>query len=168
MNYVGKPLALVLATPEQPDDADNTLRAAFGNESTERDIDEVARRFGCRVVDSFGSSEFAVVVMREERGVRRTRRARRRPVMAAIVLNEAVALSPKRFEEFLASQPDLSPKAWPRYVRINAALPQTATNKILKRTLIAEGVSAGDGVVGARGTGAQLCRRERMMLVAHL
>jgi len=63
--------------------------------------------------------------------------------MAAIVLNEAVALSPKRFEEFLASQPDLSPKAWPRYVRINAALPQTATSKILKRTLIAEGVSAG-------------------------
>ena len=89
-------------------------------------------------------------------------------VMAAIVLNEAVALSPRRFEEFLASQPDLSPKAWPRYVRINAALPQTATSKILKRTLIAEGVSAGDGVVGARGTGAQLCRRERMMLVAHL
>ncbi len=63
---IGKPLALVLATPEQPDDADNTLRAAFGNEATERDIDEFARRFGCRVVDSFGSSEFAVVVMRED------------------------------------------------------------------------------------------------------
>ena len=60
MNYVGKPLALVLATPEQPDDADNTLRAAFGNEATDRDIEEFARRFGCRVVDSFGSSEFAV------------------------------------------------------------------------------------------------------------
>ena len=43
MNYVGKPLALVLATPEKPDDADNTLRAAFGNEATERDIDEFAR-----------------------------------------------------------------------------------------------------------------------------
>ena len=40
MNYVGKPLALVLATPEQPDDADNTLRAAFGNEATDRDIAE--------------------------------------------------------------------------------------------------------------------------------
>jgi len=63
---IGKPLALVLATPEQPDDADNILRAAFGNEATERDIDEFARRFGCRVVDSFGSSEFAVVVMRED------------------------------------------------------------------------------------------------------
>ncbi len=90
-------------------------------------------------------------------------------VMAAIVLNDGVALSPKQFEEFLASQPDLSPKAWPRYVRINAALPQTATNKILKRTLIAEGVSAGDGVLWEReARGAQLCRRERMMLVAHL
>src|SRR6478672_12754711 len=29
---IGKPLALVLATPEQPDDTDNILRAAFGNE----------------------------------------------------------------------------------------------------------------------------------------
>ena len=66
MNYVGKPLALVLATPEKPDDADNTLRAAFGNEATERDVDDFARRFGCKVVDSFGSSEFAVVVMRED------------------------------------------------------------------------------------------------------
>ena len=66
MNYVGKPLALVLATPEQPDDADNPLRVAFGNEATERDIEEFARRFGCRVVDGFGSSEFAVVVMRED------------------------------------------------------------------------------------------------------
>ena len=55
MNYVGKPLALVLATPERPDDAANTLRAAFGNEATERDIADFAKRFGCRVVDSFGS-----------------------------------------------------------------------------------------------------------------
>jgi len=59
-------------------------------------------------------------------------------------------LSPRRFKEFLASQPDLSPKAWPRYVRINGALPQTATNKILKRALIGEGVSAGDGVLWER------------------
>jgi fatty-acyl-CoA synthase len=272
MNYVGKPLALVLATREQPDDTDNTLRAAFGNEATERDIDEFARRFGCRVVDSFGSSEFAVVVMREDgcppgsigRGypgvsvyhaetvtecataifdehgalanldeaigelvntygvggftgyyndpaateermrlgmywsgdlayrdadgwiylAGRTadwmrvdgenlaagpveRILARLPeinlvavyavpdehvgdqVMAAIVLNQGVTLSPNRFEEFLASQPDLSPKAWPRYVRIEAVLPQTATNKILKRTLIAEGVTT-SGVLWER------------------
>ncbi|MCT7658362.1 fatty-acid--CoA ligase FadD1 [Mycobacterium deserti] len=271
MNYVGKPLALVLATPEQPDDADNTLRAAFGNEATERDIELFAKRFACRVVDSFGSSEFAVVVMREdgcppgsigkgypgvsvyhadtvtecatavfdEHGAlanfddavgelvntygvggftgyyndqaatdERMRHGmywsgdlaykdadgwiylagrtadwmrvdgenlaagpierilQRLPqvnlvavyavpdehvgdqVMAAVVLHEAV--TPERFEEFLAEQPDLSPKAWPRYVRINEALPQTATNKILKRALIQEGVTAGDGVLWER------------------
>ena len=66
MNYVGKPLALVLGTPERPDDADNPLRVAFGNEAADRDIDEFARRFGCRVMDGFGSSEFAVIVVRED------------------------------------------------------------------------------------------------------
>ena len=59
-------------------------------------------------------------------------------VTAAIVLNDGATLSPSHFEDFLASQPDLSPKAWPRYVRINDTLPQTATNKFLKRTLIQE------------------------------
>jgi fatty-acyl-CoA synthase len=273
MNYVGKPLALVLATPERPDDADNPLRAAFGNEATERDIEEFARRFECRVVDSFGSSEFAVVVMREDgcppgsigRGypgvsvyhsdtvsecapavfdehgalanfdeavgelvntygvggftgyyndpaatdermrhgmywsgdlayrdadgwiylAGRTsdwmrvdgenlaagpveRIVQRIPeinhvavyavpdehvgdqVMAAVVLNEGATLTPMRFEEFLASQPDLSSKAWPRYVRINTALPQTATNKVLKRKLIQEGVTPGGGALWQR------------------
>ena len=33
MNYVGKPLAYVLATPERRDDHDNPLRVAFGNEA---------------------------------------------------------------------------------------------------------------------------------------
>ena len=273
MNYVGKPLALVLSTPEKPDDADNTLRAAFGNEATERDVDEFARRFGCGVVDSFGSSEFAVVVMREdgcpsgsigkgypgvsvyhadtvtecapavfdEHGAlanfdeavgelvntygvggftgyyndaaateERMRHGiywscdlayrdtagwiylagrtadwmrvdgenmaagpiervlQRLPevgvvavyavpdehvgdqVMAAFVLNDGASLSPRQFEQFLTEQPDLSPKAWPRYVRINHTLPQTATNKILKRTLIQEGVTAADGVLWER------------------
>ncbi|MEU8799305.1 AMP-binding protein [Spirillospora sp. NPDC048819] len=56
-NYVGKPLAYILAVPEKPDDADNTLRIAFGNEANERDIAEFARRFGCTVIDSYGSSE---------------------------------------------------------------------------------------------------------------
>ena len=35
-NYVGKPLSYILATPEQPDDADNPLVRAFGNEGTDR------------------------------------------------------------------------------------------------------------------------------------
>jgi len=66
MNYVGKPLAYVLATPEKPDDADNPLRVAFGNEASDRDIDEFARRFGCKVMDGFGSTELAVIITRED------------------------------------------------------------------------------------------------------
>jgi fatty-acyl-CoA synthase len=273
MNYVGKPLALVLATPERDDDANNTLRVAFGNEATDRDIDEFARRFGCRVVDSFGSSEFAVIVTREDgtpagsigRGYpgvavynsetvtecapavfdqsgalanfddavgelvntqgsgpfagyyndpsatsERIRHGmywsgdlayrdtdgwiylagrtadwlrvdgenlaagpierilqRLAPisqvavygvpddevgdqVMAAIVLNNGQSLTPDEFEKFLATQPDLSPKAWPRFVRINTGLPQTATTKILKRELIQAGVTAAGGVLWER------------------
>jgi len=273
MNYVGKPLALMLATAERPDDADNTLRVAFGNEATDRDIDEFARRFGCRVVDSFGSSEFAVIITREdgtptgsigkgypgvavynshtvtecatavfdEHGAlanfeeavgelvntegsgpfagyyndpaatsERMRHGmywsgdlayrdadgwiylagrtadwlrvdgenlaaapierilqRLTPinqvavygvpdrevgdqVMAAIVLSDGASLTPDEFEKFLATQPDLSPKAWPRFVRINKELPQTATSKILKRELIRAGVTAESGVLWER------------------
>ncbi|MFS3130712.1 AMP-binding protein [Nocardioides sp. Bht2] len=63
-NYVGKPLNYVLATPERPDDADNTLRIAFGNEASERDIARFSERFGCKVIDSFGSSEGEIRIMR--------------------------------------------------------------------------------------------------------
>jgi fatty-acyl-CoA synthase len=278
MNYVGKPLAYVLATPEQPDDADNALRVAFGNEASDRDIDEFARRFGCRVMDGFGSTELAVIITREdgtpkgsigkgfdgvaiynsetvtecavavfdetgalanadeavgelvntqgagyfqgyyndqaandermrhgmywsgdlayrdadgwiylagrtadwmrvdgenlaagpiERILMRLDEVSRvavyavpdehvgDQVMAAIVLRDETSLTPESFESFLAEQPDLSPKAWPRYVRIAADLPSTATNKVLKRELALEGASAGDGVLwtrAARGT----------------
>jgi fatty-acyl-CoA synthase len=273
LNYVGKPLALLLATPEQPGDADNTLRIAFGNEASDRDIDEFARRFGCRVVDSFGSSEFAVIITREdgtppgsigkgypgvaiydsqtltecatatfdEHGalanfddavgelvntegsgpfagyyndpVATSERMRHGmywsgdlayrdadgwiylagrtsdwlrvdgenlaaapierilqrltlinqvavygvpddgvgdQVMAAIVLNDGQSLTPDEFEKFLATQSDLSPKAWPRFVRINDELPHTATTKILKRELIRVGVTAAGGVLWQR------------------
>ena len=66
MNYVGKPLAYVLATPEQPDDEDNPLRVAFGNEASDRDIAEFSRRFDCTVWDGFGSSEGAIIITRED------------------------------------------------------------------------------------------------------
>ena len=65
LNYVGKPLAYVLATPERPDDHDNPLRVAFGNEAAERDITEFSRRFGCAVWDGFGSTEGAVIITRD-------------------------------------------------------------------------------------------------------
>jgi fatty-acyl-CoA synthase len=269
MNYVGKPLAYILATPEQHDDADNTLRTAFGNEANERDIDEFGRRFGCTVWDGFGSTETAVIITRPEdcptgsigkgfpgvaiyhpetvqecevarfdetgatvnaeaatgelvntsgsglfRGYyndpgatdQRIRHGMywsgdlayrdadgwiylagrtadwmrvdgenltaapierillRLPqlsrvavypvpdeyvgdqVMAAVVLRDDTDLSPEAFAEFLAAQRDLSPKAWPSHVWIAADLPSTATNKILKRELIARG-TVSDGRV---------------------
>jgi fatty-acyl-CoA synthase len=63
-NYVGKPLAYVLATPEQPDDADNPLKVVFGNEAAERDIERFGERFGVLVVDNYGSTEGGAVVRR--------------------------------------------------------------------------------------------------------
>ena len=61
-SYVGKPLTYVLATPERPDDAENSLRLVFGNEAGDRDTSAFAERFGCHVVDGFGSTENAVIV----------------------------------------------------------------------------------------------------------
>src|SRR5690606_22676809 len=57
-------------------------------------------------------------------------------VAAALVLRGP--LTPDGLEEFLDAQGDLSPKAWPRYVRVVDDLPRTATNKVLKRALSAE------------------------------
>lgn len=65
-HYVGKPLAYILATPERADDHVNPLRLVFGNEAGDRDVTEFARRFDCRVVDGFGSTENAVVISRTE------------------------------------------------------------------------------------------------------
>jgi fatty-acyl-CoA synthase len=66
-------------------------------------------------------------------------------VMVAIVLNEGLTLDPDSFETFLDAQPDLSPKARPRYVRIAADLPSTATHKVLKRQLIAQATAIAEG-----------------------
>jgi fatty-acyl-CoA synthase len=273
MNYVGKPLAYILATPEKPDDADNPLRVAFGNEASDRDIEEFARRFGCHVMDGFGSTESAVIVTRTEgtprgsigqgfdgvaiydsetltecavaefspdgvllnpekaigelvntqgggmfQGYYNDRAAndermrhgmywsgdlayrdqdgwiylagrtadwmrvdgenlaaapierivQRLPavalvavyavpdgnvgdqVMAAVVLHDEASLTPAELTAFLSEQPDLPTKGWPRYVRIASSLPSTATNKVLKRELIAQGATAGDGVLWVR------------------
>lgn len=262
MNYVGKPLAYILATAEQPDDRDNPLRVAFGNEAADRDIDEFSRRFACSVWDGFGSTELAIIITRTEgtpagsvgqgfpgvaiydpetltecavaefddtgalvnadaatgelvntngsgmfRGYHNDQGATderlrhgmywsgdlayrdadgwiylagrtadwmrvdgenitaapierillRQPVisrvavypvpdefvgdqvMAAIVLRDGSRLTPEEFGSFLTRQQDLSPKSWPRYVWIAEDLPTTATNKILKRELVALG-----------------------------
>jgi len=273
MNYVGKPLAYVLATPERPDDADNPLRVAFGNEASDRDIADFSRRFDCTVWDGFGSTEGAIIITREDgcppgslgRGFpgvsiynsdtlaecpvarfdddgslinadeaigelvnttgaglfagyyndRNATDARLRngmfwsgdlayrdadgwiyfagrsgdwlrvdgenmttapierilqrlpavshvavyavpdeqvgdQVMAALVLADDAELTPGEFSQFLADQPDLSPKAWPRHVWITGSLPTTATNKILKRDLSARGSTPEGGLLWTR------------------
>ncbi len=63
-NYVGKPLAYILATPEQPDDSENPLKLMFGNEANDKDINRFSTRFGCAVVDTYSSTENAVIVSR--------------------------------------------------------------------------------------------------------
>ena len=273
-NYVGKPLTYVLATAEQPDDADNPLRLVFGNEAAERDIEAFGRRFGCTVVDSYSSTENAVIVQRVPEmpagslgrplpGVKvldpatgdevptaeldahgrlvnaeaavgelvntdgagffagyyndpaaDAERMRggmywsgdlayrdangfvyfagrsvewlrvdgenlavapieqvlhRHPdvlqaavyavpddsgvgdqVMAALVLRPGRTFDPAGFEEFLDRQDDLGAKSRPRHVRVSEALPQTPTNKILKRSLKADAVTGHDDPVWSR------------------
>ncbi|MGA9873229.1 MAG: long-chain-fatty-acid--CoA ligase [Rhodococcus sp. (in: high G+C Gram-positive bacteria)] len=63
-NYVGTPLSYVLQTPQRPDDRDNPLRVAYGNEATPGAAAHFAERFGVRVVDGFGSSEGGVSIAR--------------------------------------------------------------------------------------------------------
>jgi fatty-acyl-CoA synthase len=62
VNYVGRSLAYVLSRPERPEERDNRLRIAFGTEASARDRAEFERRFGCPVVESYGSSEGAVAI----------------------------------------------------------------------------------------------------------
>jgi len=71
-------------------------------------------------------------------------------MMAAIVLRDGATLRPGELSEFLSGQPDLSPKAWPRYVWITDELPVTATNKILKRSLIRQGREVPSGSLWRR------------------
>jgi len=63
-NYVGKPLSYILATPTRPDDAHNPLVRVFGNEGAEADIARFGERFGCTVVDNYGSTEGGASVQR--------------------------------------------------------------------------------------------------------
>ncbi len=65
-NYVGNPLAYIMDTPERPDDAQNPLRLACGNEAPRQFIAAFAKRFGCEVVDGYGASEVGVGFARHE------------------------------------------------------------------------------------------------------
>ena len=59
-------------------------------------------------------------------------------VMGAVVLREGATFDGTSFASWLDSQPDLSPKWRPRFVRLSTSLPTTPTNKVLTRTLVHE------------------------------
>ena len=69
-------------------------------------------------------------------------------VMAAVQLRPGLdALDAEGLSGFLAAQTDLGTKWGPRFVRMSAALPATATNKVLKRSLRAERWNCADPVL---------------------
>ena len=63
-NYVGKPLAFILATPASPRDKEHRLKLGFGNESSADDRHGFTERFGCTIVDGYGSTEGGLSVTR--------------------------------------------------------------------------------------------------------
>ncbi|MCX5382256.1 AMP-binding protein [Streptomyces sp. NBC_00083] len=67
-------------------------------------------------------------------------------VMAALALPDPAAFDPAAFTAFLASQPDLGTKMAPRFVRVMAGLPVTATNKVARAGLRREGFWSGGPV----------------------
>jgi fatty-acyl-CoA synthase len=67
-------------------------------------------------------------------------------VMAALVLSAGTEFDGDKFRAFLAEQTDLGPKQRPSYVRVSTSLPRTATFKVLKRQLSAEGLDCDDPV----------------------
>jgi fatty-acyl-CoA synthase len=67
-------------------------------------------------------------------------------VMAALLLANGRQFDPEGFAHFLAGEQDMGTKWAPRYVRISDRLPVTATTKVLKRVLRAEGWRCNDPV----------------------
>ena len=65
-NYVGTPLSYVLAQSASPDDADNALTRVFGNEGAPADLARFGERFGCEVLDGFGSTEGGISISKTE------------------------------------------------------------------------------------------------------
>lgn len=69
-------------------------------------------------------------------------------VMAAVVAAEG--FDPAGFAAWVAEQPDASPQWVPRFLRVDADPPRTATGKILVRSLARERWAASTGTVWTR------------------
>lgn len=72
-------------------------------------------------------------------------------VMAALALPDPTSFDPAAFAEFLAAQTDLGTKMAPRFVRVMAGLPVTATNKVWRAGLRGRGSGRAGSSGGAPG-----------------
>lgn len=63
-NYVGRPLAYILATPHSDDDKNHSLRIGFGNEGAEADLERFRERFGVQLIDGYGQTEMGASISR--------------------------------------------------------------------------------------------------------
>lgn len=62
--YVGRSIAYVLAQPPTEHDRDNRLVLGFGTEASLRDRELFRDRFGCELLENYGSSESVIVITR--------------------------------------------------------------------------------------------------------
>lgn len=62
--YVGRTIAYVLGQPPTEHDRDNRLRLGFGTEASALDRERFLERFGCELVEGYGSSESVVAIIR--------------------------------------------------------------------------------------------------------
>ena len=99
-NYVGRALAYVLATPPSDHDRDNRLRFGFGTEASPQDISSFRRRFGCPIVEGYGSSEGAISMTRVP-GTPRQALGKPPPGMDVVIADPATGqeCAPAAFDE---------------------------------------------------------------------
>lgn len=62
--YVGRSIAYILAQPPTSHDRDNSLALGFGTEASMRDRERFTERFGCELLENYGSSESVIVIQR--------------------------------------------------------------------------------------------------------
>ena len=62
--YVGRTIAYILGQPPTVYDSDHHLRLGFGTEASAQDRERFMDRFGCPLIEGYGSSESVVVIVR--------------------------------------------------------------------------------------------------------